>query len=640
MSLANWTTRILAGGAQGNDQQPVDPRGGLSGGLKDAQGVTEPPSFVGNRVGSYLITKRLGAGGVGEVFKGVDTMLKREVAIKVLRDELAADPHFLARFRNEAQLHAKLSHPNVASVHAFLQEGDKQFMVMEYVAGISLDEFVREGGPVPVQRALEIFRRALDGIDHAHSHGIVHRDIKPANIMLADSGQVKVMDFGIARAMDSQEHLTRIGHVAGTAKAMSPEQIRGKQADVRSDIYSLGIVLYTLLSGRAPFDSGNDLELMKAQLEQAPPPLRSLVDNLPAKVEAAVMRALEKDPSARFQSVRDFARVIDACLAAAAPAPAPAAAEARALDAATASRTAINPVVQGVKRLPPASNAIRTERDAKPSSSAIALWGWVAGISVAIAALAGGAMLLWSQFSPADPASVAKLPSPPAANPPEIPLQPAAPTVSEQPPPQPVVAEAPAPAPAVVAPSVAAAPPGPSPLPAPAPAEMPLAANPAPNAAPVAPVALRTLSIVRLSSSGKAVALGSDAAQRFQVGERIRLRVTSSNDAHLYCYLQDEALRILRFYPNRFTKSARVKAAVPLEIPGKMRFELVANSLKVPETVACFASARDVADELPASVFGTDFEKLPVASLDAVRDAFVRVAADALAESRFGIDVR
>src|SRR6185436_2180871 len=173
----------------------------------------------------------------------------------------------------------------------------------------------------------------------------------------------------------------------------------------------------------------------------------------------------------------------------AAPAPAPAAAaEARALDAATASRTAINPVVQGVKRLPPASNAIRTERDAKPSSSAIALWGWVAGISVAIAALAGGAMLLWSQFSPADPASVAKLPSPPAANPPEIPLQPAAPTVSEQPPPQPVVAEAPAPAPAVVAPSVAAAPPGPSPLPAPAPAEMPLAANPAPNAAPVAPV--------------------------------------------------------------------------------------------------------------------------------------------------------
>ena len=223
----------------------------------------------------------MGAGGVGEVFKAEDVMLKREVAIKVLRNELASDPLFLERFTQEAQLHAKLSHPNVASVHAFLHEGDKQFMVMEYVAGISLDEFVRSGGPVPVERALSIFRRALDGIEHAHRCGIVHRDIKPANIMLADNGQVKVMDFGIARALDSQEHLTRLGQVAGTARSMSPEQIRGAQADVRSDIYSLGIVLYTLLAGRAPFDGETDLALMKAQVEQAPPPLHGLVGNLP-----------------------------------------------------------------------------------------------------------------------------------------------------------------------------------------------------------------------------------------------------------------------------------------------------------------------------------------------------------------------
>ena len=129
-----------------------------------------------------------------------------------------------------------------------LHEGDKQFMVMEYVAGISLDEFVRSGGPVPV-RQLSIFG-ARSTASSMHRNGIVHRDIKPANIMVADSGAVKVMDFGIARALDSQEHLTRHGQVAGTAKAMSPEQIRGAEADVRSDIYSLGIVLYTLLAGR------------------------------------------------------------------------------------------------------------------------------------------------------------------------------------------------------------------------------------------------------------------------------------------------------------------------------------------------------------------------------------------------------
>ena len=304
----------------------------------------------------------MGAGGVGEVFKAEDVMLKREVAIKVLRNELASDPLFLERFTQEAQLHAKLSHPNVASVHAFLHEGDKQFMVMEYVAGISLDEFVRSGGPVPVERALSIFRRALDGIEHAHQCGIVHRDIKPANIMLADNGQVKVMDFGIARALDSQERLTRLGQVAGTARSMSPEQIRGAQADVRSDIYSLGIVLYTLLAGRAPFDGETDLALMKAQVEQAPPPLHGLVGNLPPKVEAAVMRALEKDPSARFQTVGAFSRALDACMAGPTTTPRPIpnhpdpATSARTVlnpmlhDAQASSRTVVNPALQGARQ--------------------------------------------------------------------------------------------------------------------------------------------------------------------------------------------------------------------------------------------------------------------------------------------------
>jgi serine/threonine-protein kinase len=639
MSLANWTTQFLVDGARGGVMQRGTPGGPASRADPTGQPVRPAAghSFVDRRIGAYLITKQLGAGGVGEVFKGVDVNLKREVAIKVLRDELAADPIFLQRFRQEAQLHAKLNHPNVANVHAFLQEGDKQFIVMEYVAGISLDEFVRSGGPVPLERALGIFRRALDGIEHAHGHGIVHRDIKPANIMLADSGAVKVMDFGIARAIDSQEQLTRHGHVAGTAKSMSPEQIRGMQADVRSDIYSLGIVLYTLLAGRPPFDGGNDFALMKSHLEQAPPPLHGLVEDLPAKVEAAVMRALEKDPSARFRTVRDFARAIDACIDERAPASSrsvSASAAGRSLDAPTASRTAINPALQGRKRLPAAAPAQRPERGgpaANGSRSALATTaGWAGVFSLAIAVLGGGAVFMWSHFSPAGRTSVA-----PPASLTTSPAQPAAPVISAQAQPQPPVAEVHTPPPAgVTTPGV------PAPLsgatPAAALAEATAPTSPAPSAPLIAP---RTLS-VRLAAGGPAAATGAGTPHLFAPGERIRLQVLSSDDAHVYCYLQDEARRILRFYPNRFSRSARVKAGAPLDIPGKMRFELVANILKVSETVACFATDRDMADELPQSVMGSDFAKLPVASLDEVREAFKRLATPGLAESIFQIDFK
>jgi serine/threonine protein kinase len=567
MSLANWTTRISPGTAQGS-AVPSDGPGNASG-SDDSAGASAqrdgPRSLVGSRVGAYLITKRLGEGGVGEVFKGVDVMLKREVAIKVLRRELASDPIFLERFRQEAQIHAQLSHPNVASVHAFLHEGDTQFLVMEYVAGISLDEFVRSGGPVPAERALRIFRQALDGIEHAHRCGIVHRDIKPANIMLADSGPVKVMDFGIARALDSQEHLTRHGQVAGTAKSMSPEQIRGAQADVRSDIYSLGIVLYTLLAGRAPFNGRDDLALMKAQLEQAPPPLRGLVDNLPRKVEAAVMRALEKDPSARFQTVREFSRALDACLAELSTAPAT---TPDLRDPQTSSITVVNPELPRLQRLPKDAAG-----PAAPSSASPKLNRRAVALALAIPALVAGTVVLWPRLAQRE--------APAAASPVPIAVAPTGPQV----------------------------------------------------AAPLEP---RTLAIMRLPSDTTAV--GSVATNVFKPGERIRLRITPSHDAYVYCYLQDEAQRIVRFYPNRFSNSALVTTAAPLEIPGRMRFELVANTRNVTETVACFASERDLIGELPAAVVGTDFESLPATSLDEVQGAFARIAAaDTLAQASFQV---
>jgi serine/threonine-protein kinase len=534
-------------------------------------------NLVGSRVGAYLIMKRLGAGGVGEVFKGVDVMLKREVAIKVLRHELASDPLFLERFRHEAQIHAQLNHPNIASLHAFLHEGDTQFMVMEYVPGISLDEFVRSGGPVPAERALSIFRRALDGIEHAHQRGIVHRDIKPANIMLADNGQVKVMDFGIARALDCHEHFTRHGQVAGTAKSMSPEQIRGKEVDVRSDIYSLGIVLYTLLAGRAPFDGDNDHALMKAQLEQAPPPLHTLVANLPPKVEAAVMQALEKEPSRRFQTVAAFARALDACLgevvSTPAPRPSPAGAQ-------TSSRTAVNLEVQNAQRLP-ARRARRSLPKAGLRTGAVAL---------ALSALVTGAVLAWPHLKELQLKQLQL---------PQLQLDGLLAAAHSLLPTAPIQQ---APAPAAV----------------PRPASSPQSSD---AAVP------RTLAIVA-------------SKDRFKPGERISLLIKPSHDAYVYCYLQDETQRILRFYPNRFSQNALVSADAPLEIPGPMRFELVANSLDATETVACFASERDVIKELPVAVVGTDFAKLPVTSLDELRDTFARINAGTLAQASFRVEFK
>jgi tRNA A-37 threonylcarbamoyl transferase component Bud32 len=548
MNLANWTTRFRVGNAQNSDKQP------------DGQDSAASRSLVGSRVGTYLIGKRLGEGGVGQVFKGVDVMLKREVAIKVLHAEFASDPLFVERFSREAQLHAKLSHPNIATVHAFLHEGDDQFMVMEYVAGISLDEFVRSGGPVPLRRALGIFRRALDGIEHAHRNGIVHRDIKPANIMVADSGAVKVMDFGIARALDSKEHLTRHGQVAGTAKAMSPEQIRGGEADVRSDIYSLGIVLYTLLAGRAPFDADSDLALMKAQLEQAPPPLRALAGDVPPEVEAAVMRALQKDPSARFQTVSDFARALDASSSetdATAVMPRPPRA---AQGAPTMSRTAVNPAL--------AATAVRPVPAAAARRMLPRLHRRAAVIALALSTLASGALILMPR--------TVQLAAPPIAPPAAAPLQPVALVQPTQPPAQ------------------------------------------AETAVP------RTLAIVPVGSDG-----------HFKPGERIRLQVIASHDAHVYCYLQDETQRIVRFYPNRFRKSALVTATAPLEIPGPMRFEILANTRNVTETIVCFASERDLMNQLPPEVVGTDFSRLPLTSLERLRSAFARMGAQMPAEASF-----
>src|SRR5262252_5420704 len=261
--------------------------------------------MIGSVVGNYKIIEKIGEGGMGAVFKGVDLMLEREVAIKMLRPELARQPQVVERFRTEAVTLAKLNHSNVATLHSFFRQGDDFFMVMEFVRGQTLDDVIRAQGAMKCDRAIEMFCMALEGIDHAHKMGIVHRDIKPANMMLTDTGSIKVMDFGIARVLGS-DRLTKAGHLIGTVEYMSPEQVRGEETDARSDIYSLGILLYEMLTGRVPFSSDSEYELMRCQIEVAPTPPRAHAPHIPLSVEQAIMRSLAKKRESRYQSASEF----------------------------------------------------------------------------------------------------------------------------------------------------------------------------------------------------------------------------------------------------------------------------------------------------------------------------------------------
>jgi serine/threonine-protein kinase len=264
---------------------------------------------IGTVVGNYKVVEKIGEGGMGAVYKGVDLMLEREVAIKVLKPELASQPQVVERFRSEAVTLAKLNHPNIATLYNFFRQGDNFFMVLEFVKGTPLERIIEARGVMTCEQAIPLFCQMLEGIDHAHSFGIIHRDIKPANMMLTQNGLLKVLDFGIARALGSAR-MTRAGHLIGTIEYMSPEQVRGMETDARSDIYSLGMVLYEMLTGRVPFGSDNEFELMKAQVEQIPTPPRELAPGIPEQVEWAILCATEKDPEKRFQTAGAFGGAI------------------------------------------------------------------------------------------------------------------------------------------------------------------------------------------------------------------------------------------------------------------------------------------------------------------------------------------
>lgn len=268
----------------------------------------------GQRLGGrYQLLKRIGGGGMAVVYKATDLVLNRAVAVKILRSQFGSDEDFVQRFRREAQAVASLSHPNVVSVYDVGQDDDTYYMVMEYVEGHNLKDVINQQGALPVHEAVRIAVQICDALEHAHQNQIIHRDIKPQNILIGKDGRVKVTDFGIARAATSAT-ITQTGSVLGSVHYFSPEQARGGVTAEKSDIYSLGIVLYEMLTGQLPFSGDSPITIALKHLQEPLPEPRQMNPQIPQSVENVVLKALAKDPFLRYKSAKEMLLDLETCL--------------------------------------------------------------------------------------------------------------------------------------------------------------------------------------------------------------------------------------------------------------------------------------------------------------------------------------
>ena len=270
---------------------------------------------VGSRLGHYNVSALIGEGGMGEVYQATDTTLNRQVALKILPEAFATDPDRLARFQREAQVLASLNHPNIAAIYGIEESGDTRALVLELVEGPTLADRIARGA-IPLDEALPIAKQIAEALEAAHEAGVIHRDLKPANIKVREDGTVKVLDFGLAKALDTTPQgdpslsptltaaATQMGVIMGTAAYMSPEQARGKPVDKRADIWSFGVVLYEMLTGVRPF-RGEDISLTLASVMKSDVDVKTLSPDLPETLRTVLRRCLEKDPLQRIRDMGD-----------------------------------------------------------------------------------------------------------------------------------------------------------------------------------------------------------------------------------------------------------------------------------------------------------------------------------------------
>ena len=261
--------------------------------------------------GRYRLEGRLGFGGMSTVHLALDMRLERQVAVKLLAEHLADDPAFVSRFQREAQAAARLVHPNIVQVFDSGRDErtDQYFIVMEYIEGSSCAEILRDDGWVEVDEALAIIEQACEGLHYAHRHGVVHRDVKPGNLLRVREGEVKLADFGIAKATE-QSSITQVGSVLGTAAYLAPEQARGEEAGPKADLYALGVVTYQLISGRLPYEATSLTELALKQQQEEPPTLDTIVAAVRPELADAIAIALALDPRERYSTAREMRKAL------------------------------------------------------------------------------------------------------------------------------------------------------------------------------------------------------------------------------------------------------------------------------------------------------------------------------------------
>ena len=256
--------------------------------------------------GRYELSHLVARGGMAEVYRARDQLLDRPVALKVLFPELSVDRSFVERFRREAQAAANLSHPNIVPVFDWGEDNGTYFIVMEFVDGRALSSILRTAGPLHPDRAAEIAADVAGALSYAHRHGVVHRDVKPGNVLITEEGTIKVTDFGIARAVNTEESLTQTGAVMGTATYFSPEQAEGMGVDSRSDIYSLGVVIFEMVTGRPPFLGDTPVAVASKHVREHPPAPREINPGVPPDLEAIILKCLAKSPDHRYATGDDL----------------------------------------------------------------------------------------------------------------------------------------------------------------------------------------------------------------------------------------------------------------------------------------------------------------------------------------------